>query len=134
MFDRNLNTPLIAASVLNNTREVLKQSFAAVFQNLKNFANFAGKHLCWSLFLIKLQVASPQVCNFIKKKHSNTGVFLWNLQSFKDHHFLQNTSGGFASRSQFLTSKLTNLNRMFIWQEAPHNIILTQERANRKPV
>ena len=24
--------------------------------NLKNFANFKGKHLCWSLFLIKLQV------------------------------------------------------------------------------
>ena len=23
---------------------------------LKNFANFIGKHLCWSLFLIKLQV------------------------------------------------------------------------------
>ena len=22
---------------------------------LKNFANFTGKHLCWSLFLIKLQ-------------------------------------------------------------------------------
>ena len=23
---------------------------------LKNFANFTGKHLCWSLFLIKLKV------------------------------------------------------------------------------
>ena len=23
---------------------------------LKNFANFTGKHMCWSLFLIKLQV------------------------------------------------------------------------------
>ena len=28
----------------------------------KNFANFTGKHLCWSLFL--------------KKLHSSTGVFL----------------------------------------------------------
>ena len=30
----------------------------------KNFANFTGIHLCWSLFLIKLQT---QACNFIKR-------------------------------------------------------------------
>ena len=30
---------------------------------LKNFTNYTGKHLCWSLFLIKLQT-----CNFIKKR------------------------------------------------------------------
>ena len=29
---------------------------------LKNFTNFTGKHLCWSLFFIKL------ACNFIKKR------------------------------------------------------------------
>ena len=34
---------------------------------LKNFAVFKGKHLCWSLFLLK----TP----FIKKRHSNTCVF-----------------------------------------------------------
>ena len=32
---------------------------------LKNFAIFTGKHLCWSLFLIKLQVLA---CDFIKKR------------------------------------------------------------------
>ena len=32
---------------------------------LKNFATFTGKHLCQSLFLIKLQ---PNTCNFIKKR------------------------------------------------------------------
>ena len=32
----------------------------------KNFANFKGQHLCWSLFLIKLQV-----CNFIKERHQH---------------------------------------------------------------
>ena len=37
---------------------------------LKNFAKFTGKHLLWSLFLIKLQV------------FSNTAVFLWNLLNF----------------------------------------------------
>ena len=25
----------------------------------KNFANFTGKYLCWSLFLIKLQTETP---------------------------------------------------------------------------
>ena len=31
---------------------------------LRNFANFTGKHLCWSLFLIELQ----EVRSFIKKR------------------------------------------------------------------
>ena len=30
---------------------------------LKNFTVFTGKHLCWSLLLIKLQA-----CNFVKKE------------------------------------------------------------------
>ena len=37
---------------------------------LKNFANFTGKHLCWSLFLIKLQahrqVFSCEICEICK--------------------------------------------------------------------
>ena len=32
---------------------------------LENFAKFTGKHLCKSLFLIKLQASA---CNFIKKE------------------------------------------------------------------
>ena len=40
---------------------------------LKTFANFTGKHMCWSLFLIKLQ--GLQAYNFIKID-PNTGVFL----------------------------------------------------------
>ena len=41
-----------------------KQSFADVLQKTcsKNFANLTGKHLCWNVFLIKLN-------------------FLWNLQT-----------------------------------------------------
>ena len=34
---------------------------------LKNFVHLTGKHLCRSLFLIKLQ-ASIKACNFIKKR------------------------------------------------------------------
>ena len=40
---------------------------------LKIFAIFTGKHLCWSLFLIK--------------RDSNTGVFPWILQIFKNSFF-----------------------------------------------
>ena len=42
---------------------------------LKNFANFTEKHLCWSLFLMKLET-----CNFMKKRlqHSCFPVnFFW---------------------------------------------------------
>ena len=40
---------------------------------LKNFANFIGKHLCWSLFLIKSQSQGPAT---LLKRDSNTGDFL----------------------------------------------------------
>ena len=42
---------------------------------LKNFANFTGKHLCWNLFLIKLQALRPVT---LLKRDPNTDVFLWN--------------------------------------------------------
>ena len=41
---------------------------------LKNFAILAGKRLCWSLFLIKID-QSFRLATLLKK-HSNTGVFL----------------------------------------------------------
>ena len=49
------------------------------FFRLKNLANFTGKRLFWSLFLIKLQGWRSAT---LSKRDSNTGVFLWNLQNF----------------------------------------------------
>ena len=46
---------------------------------LKNFGNFTGKCLCWSLFLIKLQTFSPAT---ILKEHIEAGVFLWKFAKF----------------------------------------------------
>ena len=43
-----------------------------------------GKHLGWSLFLIKLQAWRPGV---LFKKDSNTGVFLWILGNSWEHIF-----------------------------------------------
>ena len=58
---------------------------------LKNSANLTGKHLCWSLFLIKLQYVKPATS---LKRDCNTSVFVRNSQNFQKHLFLQNTSGG----------------------------------------
>ena len=47
------------------TQSPEQNSEAAAGGVLKNFANFTGKHLCWSLFFYK--VASLQACNVIEK-------------------------------------------------------------------
>ena len=51
---------------------------------LKNFAIFTGKHLFWSLFLIRFQPFRPAT---LLKRDSNTGVFPWNLRNFKENYF-----------------------------------------------
>ena len=57
---------------------------------LTNFTKFTGKHLCRSLFLIKLQ---DSACNFIKKE-TLTQVFSCEFcEISKNTFFLQNTSG-----------------------------------------
>ena len=62
---------------------------------LKNFANFAGEQLCWSLFSIQWQAWKPTT---LLKRDSNTCVFLWNLRSFFkntyfEEHLWTTTSG-----------------------------------------
>ena len=51
---------------------------------LKNFAIFTRKHLCWSLYLTKLQTCRPVT---YLKSNSNTVVFLWLLQILKNTNF-----------------------------------------------
>ena len=43
---------------------------------LKNFAIFTGRHLCWSLFLMKSQAFRPAS---LLNRDFNIGVFLWIL-------------------------------------------------------
>ena len=40
------------------------------------------------------------------RRDSDTGVSLWILRNFKEHHFLQNTSSDWFSRWNFLFRKL----------------------------
>ena len=53
-------SPLVQASL----RHWLLEEFYKEGGVLKNFTEFTGKHLCWSLLFIKLQVGG---CNFIKE-------------------------------------------------------------------
>ena len=55
------------------TQLLEQNSEAAAGGVLNNFANFTGKHLCWSLFFTKSQVFRPAM---LSKRDSYTGVFL----------------------------------------------------------
>ena len=55
---------------------------------LKNVAIFTGKHLCWSLFLIKLQT-----CSFIKKRLQHW-YFPLHVRKFLRTSILKNISEG----------------------------------------
>ena len=71
---------------------------------LKNFAIFTGKHLCWSLFLIKLQDFRPAT---LLERDSNTDVFLFSCEYCKDFKYLLRktfTSGCFWRLQTFLQS------------------------------
>ena len=59
--------------------------------SIKNSAIFARKHLCWGLFLIKLQVWRSAT---FSKIDSNTGVFPVDIVKFLRIAFLYNASGG----------------------------------------
>ena len=54
----------------------------------RNFTKFTGKHLCQSLFLIKLKLWGLQL---YYKRDPDTGVFLQILQNFTEHLFTKNT-------------------------------------------
>ena len=80
---------------------------------VKNFVTFTGKHLCWSLFLITLQVTKLAInipewcrrrsgvfivnfeaCNFIKRRLQHR-CFPMKFEKFSRTPFLQNSSGGY---------------------------------------
>ena len=58
-FIHSLFTHLILLTLTILTQPPEQNSEAAAGGILKNFANFTGNHLCWSLFFKKLQVFSP---------------------------------------------------------------------------
>ena len=69
-------------AVFNNFNEILTQKQPSEVlckkDALKIFTNFIWKHLCWSVFLLKLLM-----------KDSNTGVSPWNLQSIQEQRLVK---------------------------------------------
>ena len=74
-----LKKDLLLSQITRN-RSSCSQTFVKVGV-LKNVANFTGKHLCWNIFLIKLQALSPAT---LLKRHSNTDVFCKICDTFKN--------------------------------------------------
>ena len=77
--------------LLNKNRSGRSQMFFKIVV-LKNFASFTGRHLCWSLFLIKLQAWRPAT---LLKRDSNTTTFftghLWWLLLYEKQSTLFNS-------------------------------------------
>ena len=95
IWSQRVNVSFVFWNPIRTFRELnlIRSSLLQVFGKkgvLRNCAKFTVKHLPQSLFF--KQSCRPEVCNFIKKETS-TGVFLWFLRNFKEHLFLQNTSG-----------------------------------------
>ena len=72
---------------------------------LKNVANFTGRDLCWSLFLIKLQAL---------KKRLQHRCFPPKFAKFLRTLFLQNTSGGCFWQMFFKIGALENFTNFTI--------------------
>ena len=57
-------------------------------KDVKNFENFTGKHLCWSLFLIKLQLSRPATLwkgDFMKRCFPVKKNRIFKNTYFKEH-------------------------------------------------
>ena len=59
---------------------------------LKYSAVFTGKHLCWSLFLIKLKAFSFAT---LLNRDYNACVFRWILRNFQEHPFWRTSLNGY---------------------------------------
>ena len=87
---------------------------------LKTFAKFTGKHLCWSLFLIKLQTlsAGPQPCNFIKNGLQHR-CFPMNLLKFL--RLICRTppvAASFFSSNKWMTNPTLFLKNFMSWYDS----------------
>ena len=102
---RHTTSKMMFSHSEQNWRNVMeKQSFADVLQNRcsKNFANFTGKPLCWSLFLKSCRV---EAWNIIKKRLQRK-CFPVKFAKFLRTPFLQNTTAGCLKACNFSKKRL----------------------------
>ena len=67
----SMKNPFLKAHNIHRKTPVLESLYDKVAD--LNFTKFIGKHLCWGLFLIKLQAFRPTT---LLKNDSNTYIFL----------------------------------------------------------
>ena len=94
-----INICLCIGWLFRNSSKAMSSRSQIFFEigDLRLFAYFKGKHLCWILFLIKLQAWRP--ANLLKRV-SNTGFRRVKFAKFL-RSFLQNTSGGYFWKGQY---------------------------------
>ena len=94
---------------------------------LKSFANFTGKHQCWSLFLIKLKRESNK--GILLKRDSNTGVFQGIYKILKNTFFTEHFRSSIldvSERSLHVHFKSSaHLDR---WQTTAKSIYVTAQK------
>ena len=73
---------------------------------LKKFAIFTGKHLCWSLFSVKLQASDLQPC----RKETRTQVLSCEICEFFKNTYFEEHRRTFASDLRISTHL-----RSFLW-------------------
>ena len=84
LFNKSMTSIMNIESRERNYRSCHSQIFFKIGV-YKNFESFTGKHLCWSLFLIKLQTWRPAT---LLRRDYNTGAMRKKpqKQSFADIH------------------------------------------------
>ena len=91
---------------------------------LKKFAILTEKHLCWSLFLIKLQ-ARPAT---LLKRASNTGVSLWVLRHFYNvFHWLVSKPNDFSTK--FAAARIPKINA--VWNKQGFSAFLVKSNSKQ---
>ena len=96
------------------TNQAFRSSRSQIFFKyvLKTFAMFTGKHVCWSLFLIKFQVL--KACNFIKKRLQHS-CFPVNIAKFFRMAFFYRTPTVPVSSSCWITEVVST--KIFLLQK-----------------
>ena len=89
-FEKTSSLPMLFVHVGKRSRETIRSSRSQMLFKigvLKNFSIFTRKHLCWILFLIKLQAWRP---SFLLKKRLQHRFFPVNIAKFLRTAFLSN--------------------------------------------
>ena len=127
------------ATVIPQNRCSIIQILASVKKGaLKNFVNFSGKHLCWSLFLIKLQAffelffymigtITQSSLDTLMHRSSRPEVFCKRV--FLE--ILQNSQENTCARVSFLTKlqaeALQNTSGGCFWMHYSHCVLYEQQ-------